>query len=189
MYSAGVTVGEGFWWRYFLFLPAICFSGFVVSGVDFLSLALPAVSFCEFRPESSDTTGLWQLLQRGVSHHIFCGSLTSSINTNFISMPKCSLFQFDDISQHWSGCVCEFWWRTERSGVSNTNLRALVGGRVVFNTRANFVSFAILGQRRLCACTFERELYDKNHGYVPRSAKWGNGRDFGSCSSTSTRRR
>ena len=39
--------------------------------------------------------------------------------------------------------------------MSNTNLRALVGGRVVFNTRANFVSFAILGQRRLCACTFE----------------------------------
>ena len=39
--------------------------------------------------------------------------------------------------------------------MSNTNLRALVGGRVVFNTRTNFVSFAILGQRRLCACTFQ----------------------------------
>ena len=59
--------------------------------------------------------------------------------------------------------------------MSITNLRALVGGRVVFNTRANFVSFAILGQRRLCAYTFERP-----HGYVPRSAKWGNGRDCGS---------
>ena len=40
-----------------------------------------------------------------------------------------------------------FLWRTERSGVSNTNLRALVGGRVVFNTRANFVSVAILGAK------------------------------------------
>ena len=49
-------------------------------------------------------------------------------------------------------------WGTERSGVSITSLRALVGGRVVFNTRANFVSFAILGQRRLCACSFERRL-------------------------------
>ena len=48
--------------------------------------------------------------------------------------------------------------------MSHTNLRALVGGRVVFNTRANFVSFAILGQRRLCACTFQRVLlFD---GYV-----------------------
>ena len=37
-----------------------------------------------------------------------------------------------------------------------TSLRALVGGRVAFNTRASFVSFAILEQRRLCACTFER---------------------------------
>ena len=33
-----------------------------------------------------------------------------------------------------------------------TTLCALVGGRVAFNTRAYFVSFAILGQRRLCAC-------------------------------------
>ena len=44
-------------------------------------------------------------------------------------------------------------WRTERSGVSITTLRALVGGRVVvFNTRAYFVSFAILGLGLLCAC-------------------------------------
>ena len=57
-------------------------------------------------------------------------------------------------------------WRTERSGVSNTNLRALVGRRVVFNTRANFVSVAILGQRRalwkefgsLMACHEARSL-------------------------------
>ena len=48
------------------------------------------------------------------------------------------------------------WYRTERSGVSVTSLRAMVGGRVVFNTRANLLSFAILEQRRLCACNFER---------------------------------
>ena len=46
-------------------------------------------------------------------------------------------------------------WRTERSGVSITTLRALVGGRVVFNTRAYFVSFAILGLGLLCACSFK----------------------------------
>ena len=44
-----------------------------------------------------------------------------------------------------------FLWGTERSGVSVTTLHCLVGGRVVFNTRAYFVSFAILVQRRLCA--------------------------------------
>ena len=40
--------------------------------------------------------------------------------------------------------------------MSVTSLRAMVGGRVVFNTRAKLLSFAILEQRRLCACTFER---------------------------------
>ena len=50
----------------------------------------------------------------------------------------------------------ELLYRTERSGVSVTSLRAMVGGRVVFNTRAKLLSFAILEQRRLCACTFER---------------------------------
>ena len=40
-----------------------------------------------------------------------------------------------------------------------TSLRALVGGRVAFNTRASFVSIAILEQRRLCACTFERIVH------------------------------
>ena len=28
-----------------------------------------------------------------------------------------------------------------------------------------------------------RVLFQSFHGYVPRSAKWGNGRDFGLCSS------
>ena len=40
-----------------------------------------------------------------------------------------------------------------------TSLRALVGGRVAFNTRASFVSFAILRQRRLSACSFERIVH------------------------------
>ena len=40
--------------------------------------------------------------------------------------------------------------------MSITTLRALVGGRVVvFNTRAYFVSFAILGLGLLCACSFK----------------------------------
>ena len=47
-------------------------------------------------------------------------------------------------------------WRTDRSGVSITTLRALVGGRVVFNTCAYFVSFAILGLGLLCACSFRK---------------------------------
>ena len=34
-------------------------------------------------------------------------------------------------------------------------LRVMVGGRVVFNTRANLLSFAILEQRRLCACSLK----------------------------------
>ena len=36
-----------------------------------------------------------------------------------------------------------------------TNLRAMVGGRVVFNTRAKLLSVAILEQRRLCACSLK----------------------------------
>ena len=36
-----------------------------------------------------------------------------------------------------------------------TSLRAMVGGRVVFNTRAKLLSFAILEQRRLCACSLK----------------------------------
>ena len=38
-----------------------------LSGVDLLSPALPVVSSREFRPESSDTTGLQKLRLRGMS--------------------------------------------------------------------------------------------------------------------------
>ena len=51
--------------------------------------------------------------------------------------------------------ILTIWYRTERSGVSVTSLRAMVGGRVVFNTRAKLLSFAILEQRRLCACSLK----------------------------------
>ena len=69
-----------------------------------------------------------------------------------------------------------FWWWTERRGVNITILRALMGGRDEV-MRANVLDLAILVRKWICT-HFERELYDKNHGYVPRSAKWGNGRDF-----------
>ena len=44
----------------FLFSPQLVVPD-SLSGVDFLSLALPVVSSREFRPESSDITGLWKL--------------------------------------------------------------------------------------------------------------------------------
>ena len=53
---AGITVGEGFWLRYFLSSPQLVVPD-SLSG-DFLSPALPVVSSREFRPESSDITGL-----------------------------------------------------------------------------------------------------------------------------------
>ena len=64
--------------------------------------------------------------------------------------------------------VSLFLWGTERSGVSVTTLHCLVGGRVVFNTRAYFVSFAILVQRRLCAFSL-KELYIEPMSVVMQS--------------------
>ena len=67
-------------------------------------------------------------------------------------------------------------WRTERSGVNITTLRALVGGRVVvFNTRAYFVSFAILGQGLLYACPLKEVMAPM--AVIPRFANWSNRRD------------
>ena len=62
--------------------------------------------------------------------------------------------------------------------MSVTSLRAMVGGRVVFNTRAKLLSFAILEQRRLCACTLKESMAPM--AVIPRFAKWSNRRDYSS---------
>ena len=106
---------------------------------------------CTSTPHRSETNGIAERAVRRVKEGTCAVLLQSGLNENWWA----DSMECDTYLRNVTDLLS---YRTERSGVSVTSLRAVVGGRVVFNTRAKLLSFAILEQRRLCACTFERGL-------------------------------
>ena len=62
--------------------------------------------------------------------------------------------------------------------MSVTSLRAMVGGRVVFNTRAKLLSVAILAQGDCARALLKEQM--ALMAVIPRFARWSNRRDYSS---------